>query len=61
MRHPDQGSSAPNYISACVVMFGVNILWLFMLIWAIWGLPAVALSGWAVKTAIDRIGERYQS
>ena len=59
MRHPDQGSSAPNYISACVVMFGVNILWVFMLIWAIWGLPAVALS--AVKTAIDRIGERYQS
>lgn len=61
MRHTDQGRSAPNYISACVVMFGVNVLWVFMLIWAIWGLPAVMLTGWAVKIAIDRIGARHRN
>ncbi|NKX47721.1 hypothetical protein HGG67_05710 [Rhodobacteraceae bacterium R_SAG8] len=58
MRSSDRGQSAPNYNSACVVMFGVNILWLFVVIWALWGLLAVALSGWAVNAMIDRIAAR---
>ena len=53
-----RGQAAPNYTSACVVMFGVNILWLFVVIWALWGLLAVALSGWAVNAMIDRIAAR---
>ena len=58
MRSSDRGQSAPNYTGACVVMFGVNILWLFVVIWALWGLLAVALSGWAVNAMIDRIAAR---
>ncbi|WP_289080041.1 hypothetical protein [uncultured Sulfitobacter sp.] len=58
MRSSDRGQAAPNYTSACVVMFGVNILWLFVVIWALWGLLAVALSGWAVNAMIDRIAAR---
>ncbi len=58
MRDSDNRPSAPNYTQACIVMFGVNILWVFMVIWAIWGLLAVALSGWAINVAIDRIGAR---
>ena len=58
MRPADRGQPAPNYTSACVVMFGVNILWLFVVIWALWGLLAVALSGWAVNAMIDRIAAR---
>lgn len=45
MRDTDDRPSAPNYTQACIVMFGVNILWIFMVIWALWGLVAVALSG----------------
>lgn len=58
MRDSDNRPSASNYTQACIVMFGVNILWVFMVIWAIWGLLAVALSGWAINVAIDRIGAR---
>ena len=58
MRSSDRCQAAPNYTSACVVMFGVNILWLFVVIWALWGLLAVALSGWAVNAMIDRIAAR---
>ncbi len=58
MRDTDDRPSAPNYTQACIVMFGVNVLWVFMVIWAVWGLLAVAISGWAVKAAIDRIAAR---
>ena len=58
MRSSDRVQSAPSYTSACVVLFGVNILWLLVVIWALWGLLAVALSGWAVNAMIDRIAAR---
>jgi len=45
----DYPRSAPNYTNACIVMFGVNVAWIFFLIWAVWGLLAAALLGWAVN------------
>ena len=54
--HPTQ--SAPNFTNACIVMFGVNIFWLFMVIWVVWGLLAVALCGWAVNLLINWIAQR---
>lgn len=45
----------PNYTNACVAMFGVNITWMLVAIWAIWGLlVAIALS-WGVTRIIDRL------
>lgn len=58
MRDSDDRPAAPDYTLACIVMFGVNLLWLFVVIWAIWGLLAVALLGWAVSALIDRIDAR---
>ena len=55
MRDSNDRPAAPNYTQACVVMFGVNLMWIFMVIWAIWGLLAVALTGWAINRVIDRI------
>ncbi|MEP5728129.1 MAG: hypothetical protein ABJL67_02020 [Sulfitobacter sp.] len=51
----DDRPAAPNFTQACVVMFGVNITWIFMLIWSIWGLLAVAALGWVVNKVITRI------
>lgn len=56
MRDTNDRPAAPNYTNACVVMFGVNITWVLMVIWAIWGLLAVALLGWIVNKLINRIG-----
>ncbi len=58
MRDSDDRPAAPDYTLACIVMFGGNLLWVFVVIWAIWGLLAVALSGWAVSAVIDRIDAR---
>jgi hypothetical protein len=40
------------------VMFGVNIAWVFMVIWSIWGLLAVAATGWCINRLIDYIAAR---
>ncbi len=44
-----QIKSAPNYTNACIVMFGVNLAWVFLVLWAVWGLVAVALLGWSLN------------
>ncbi|KEJ89204.1 hypothetical protein [Sulfitobacter donghicola] len=52
--------SAPNFTKACIVMFGVNITWIFMAIWSIWGLIAVACTGWCINRVISFIAARRQ-
>lgn len=56
MRDTHDRPSAPNYTSACIVMFGVNLMWILMVIWAVWGFLAAACTGWAVNHLIRRIG-----
>ncbi|WP_299553258.1 hypothetical protein [uncultured Tateyamaria sp.] len=46
--------TAPNYKNACIVMFGVNITWILVAIWAIWGLIAAMLLGLGVNHLIER-------
>lgn len=43
---------APNYTNAALVMGLVNLLWVFGVIWALFGLPVVLLIGWALNAAI---------
>lgn len=55
MRDDHNRPAAPNFTQACVVMFGVNLTWILMVIWAVWGILAVALTGWVVNQIIRRI------
>jgi hypothetical protein len=50
--------SAPNFTQAAVVLFGVNITWIFMILWALWGLVAVAATEWAINHLINYIEKR---
>ena len=54
----DSRGNAPNFTTACTVMFGVNLTWMLVAIWAIWGLIAVAVTGWAINRAINYIAAR---
>ena len=51
MRDP-YPQAAPNYMNACIVLFGVNITWIFTVIWAIWGLIFVIALGVVINRAI---------
>ena len=49
---------APNYTNACIAMFGVNITWILVAIWAIWGLVAAMLLALGVNHLMGRIRVR---
>jgi hypothetical protein len=45
---------APNYTNACIAMFGVNIAWILVLIWAVWGLIAALLLALGLSHVMER-------
>jgi len=56
--YPDQRPSAPDYTNAALIMFGVNMVWILILIWGVWGLiPALGVA-WAVNRGISWIDQR---
>ncbi|MEP3638022.1 MAG: hypothetical protein ABJN14_12255 [Paracoccaceae bacterium] len=46
---------APNLTNACIVMFGVNVAWILVAIWAIWGLIAAAFMGLSINRLISHM------
>lgn len=56
MRHTSERPAAPNYTVACIVMFGVNLLWMLMLVWAVWGFFIAACVSLGLHYLINRIG-----
>jgi hypothetical protein len=50
--------SAPNYTNAALVMGFVNLMWVFVLIFVLWGLPAVMVLAVILNAGIDRIARR---
>ena len=49
---------APNYTNAALVMGLVNLLWIFMALWAAFGLPVVLVTGLVLDRLICRVGQR---
>lgn len=56
----DRPSRAPDFTQACIFMFGVNVVWIFFAIWAIWGLIAVAAAGLAINRIISFLAARQR-
>ncbi len=54
MQAPPPGQ-VENYTDAALAMLLVNMLWVFGVIWAHWGIGAVMLSGWALNSLITRL------
>ncbi|WP_299848230.1 hypothetical protein [uncultured Roseovarius sp.] len=48
--------SAPNYTNAALVMGLVNLLWIFMALWAAFGFHVVLLVGFLLDRMIIRLG-----
>ncbi len=51
-------SAAPDYTNAALIMMGVNLTWVFIAIWAIWGLAPVLLLAVALNHGITMIERR---
>ena len=57
MRHGNL-PEAPNYTNAALAMGFVNLLWVFMVLWVLFGLPVVLGVGWAPNLLIGRLANR---
>jgi hypothetical protein len=44
-----------NYTNASLIMLLVNLLWIFGVIWASFGLLAVLVTGWVLNHLITRL------
>lgn len=53
-----QVGRAPNYTIPALVMGAVNLFWIFLVIWAVFGFWAVALITWGLERAIHLLGQR---
>lgn len=47
--------SAPNYTTPALIMGFFNLLWIFCVIWSIFGFIAVMATGWVLNLGIDRL------
>jgi len=50
--------SAPNYTNAALVMGLVNLFWVLLVLWVMFGLPVVLLLGWGLNRLITRLQRR---
>ncbi len=49
--------AAPNYTNAALVMGLVNLFWIFMVLWAAFGLPIVLIVGFLLDKMITRLDQ----
>ena len=49
---------APDFTSACVVMFGVNLGWIFLFLFAVYGLFAAVFLALAVNHWVNWLEQR---
>ncbi|GFE52084.1 hypothetical protein So717_38370 [Roseobacter cerasinus] len=56
----DKIGRAPNFTTACIVMFGVNLTWILLFLFALWGLVAAVFFGLVVNRWVDWLAHRRQ-
>ena len=49
-----QMPEAPNYTNAALIMGLVNLLWIFIALWIVFGLPVVMAVGYGLNLLITR-------
>lgn len=52
--HPRQ---VEDYTTASLVLIFINLLWIFGVIWANFGLISVIIAGWGLNHGITRLAE----
>lgn len=51
-------ASAPDYTNAALTMMGVNLMWIFFVLWAVFGMIPVLLLAMLLNHGISRLGGR---
>jgi len=57
MRKSRERTAAPNYTDAAITMLGVNLLWIFFVLWVLFGFVPVVILAILINHGIDRLIE----
>ncbi len=49
--------SAPDYTNAALIMLGVNMVWIFTLLWALYGFVLVLVLALAINHLVERFAQ----
>lgn len=50
--------AAPDYTNAALTMMGVNLMWIFVVIWAVFGMIPVLVLAALLNHGIGRLADR---
>lgn len=48
-------SSAPNYTNPALIMLGANLLWIFTLVWSLYGFVIALLLATSINHMVERL------
>ncbi|MBE1284948.1 MAG: histidinol phosphate aminotransferase [Rhodobacteraceae bacterium] len=60
MRDDHERPAAPDYTAAAITMLGVNLMWIFFVLWVLIGFIPVLLLAACINHGISRFELRYQ-
>lgn len=57
MDHRQKGR-APDYTNAAITMLGINLMWIFFVIWMLWGMVPVILIAVGVNHFVEYVAAK---
>ena len=49
---------APDYTNAAINMLGINLLWIFFVVWMLWGFVPVILIALLINSFTENVADR---
>ncbi|WP_216595401.1 hypothetical protein [Aestuariivita boseongensis] len=53
-QHPGQ---APDFTNAAINMLGINLLWIFFVVWMLWGVLPVLMIALLINRFVEHVGD----
>lgn len=52
-----QVGRAPDYTNAAINMLGINLMWIFFVVWMLWGFIPVLMIAYMVNRFVEHVGD----
>ena len=52
-----QVGRAPDYTNAAINMLGINLMWIFFVVWMLWGFIPVLMIAYAINRFVEHVGD----
>lgn len=52
-----QVGRAPDYTNAAINMLGINLMWIFFVVWMLWGFIPVLMIAYLINRFVEHVGD----